>query len=112
MKIFRKERLADGRRHIFFCGMKIASYMHRHKKHFAAHKLSYKSYGDLIFDIKRNIVKIPSDIDLIVGVPRSGMVPAYMIGLALSKQYVLCRNLLRGCGVNMGKRVKYTPQQR
>lgn len=86
MKIFRKERLADGRRHIFFCGMKIASYMHRHKKHFAAHKLSYKSYGDLIFDIKRNIVKIPSDIDLIVGVPRSGMVPAYMIGLALSKQ--------------------------
>ena len=26
MKIFRKERLDNGRRHIYFCGIKIASY--------------------------------------------------------------------------------------
>lgn len=46
--------------------------------------LHYKTYKDLILDIKANIHKLPP-VDLIVGVPRSGMVPAYMIGLALSK---------------------------
>ncbi len=48
--------------------------------------LNYKTYQDLISDIKVNIYKIPTDIDLIVGIPRSGMIPAYMIGLMLSKQ--------------------------
>lgn len=86
MKMFRKERLANGRRHIYFCGIKIISYTHKKKKHFASNKLSYKSYMDLVFDIKRNIGKVPTDVDLIVGVPRSGMIPAYMLGLAMSKQ--------------------------
>ena len=48
--------------------------------------LNYKTYQNLISDIKANIHKIPTDIDLIVGIPRSGMIPAYMIGLMLSKQ--------------------------
>ena len=48
--------------------------------------LSYKTYQNLSLDIKNNIHKIPSNVDLIVGIPRSGMIPAYMIGLMLSKQ--------------------------
>ena len=48
--------------------------------------LNYKTYQNLIFDIKNNIYKIPSNTDLIVGIPRSGMIPAYMLGLMLSKQ--------------------------
>lgn len=48
--------------------------------------LNYKTYQNLVFDIKNNINKIPSNIDLIVGIPRSGMIPAYMLGLMLSKQ--------------------------
>ena len=48
--------------------------------------LNYKTYQDLLLDIKKNIQKIPSDLDLIVGIPRSGMIPAYMLGLMLSKQ--------------------------
>lgn len=44
--------------------------------------LHYKRYNDLCADIKCNINKIPSNIDMIVGIPRSGMIPAYMIGLA------------------------------
>ena len=48
--------------------------------------LNYKTYQNLILDIKNNINKIPFDIDLIVGIPRSGMIPAYMLGLMLSKQ--------------------------
>ena len=48
--------------------------------------LNYKTYQNLLLDIKHNINKIPNNIDLIVGIPRSGMIPAYMIGLMLSKQ--------------------------
>lgn len=48
--------------------------------------LNYKTYQDLLLDIKNNIQKIPTDIDLVVGIPRSGMIPAYMLGLMLSKQ--------------------------
>ena len=32
MKIFRKERLPNGRRHVYFCDIKIASYNRTHKK--------------------------------------------------------------------------------
>lgn len=48
--------------------------------------LNYKTYQDLNLDIKNNINKVPNDIDLVVGIPRSGMLPAYMLGLMLSKQ--------------------------
>lgn len=48
--------------------------------------LNYKTYQNLITDIKNNVHKLPNNIDLVVGVPRSGMIPAYMIGLMLSKQ--------------------------
>ena len=48
--------------------------------------LTYKTYQNLMLDIKNNISKIPNDIDLVIGIPRSGMIPAYMIGLMLSKQ--------------------------
>lgn len=50
--------------------------------------LSYKTYQDLSLDIKENIHKIPQNIDLIVGIPRSGMIPAYMIGMVLSKNVI------------------------
>lgn len=48
--------------------------------------LNYKTYQDLLLVLKNNINKIPTNIDLIVGIPRSGMIPAYMLGLMLSKQ--------------------------
>lgn len=48
--------------------------------------LNYKTYQNLMQDIKNNISKIPTNIDLVVGIPRSGMIPAYMIGLMFSRQ--------------------------
>ena len=56
--------------------------------------LNYKTYEDLSLDIKRNLYKLPTDIDLIVGVPRSGMIPAYMLGLMLSKQVCSLREFI------------------
>ncbi|MBQ8750595.1 MAG: DUF616 domain-containing protein [Alphaproteobacteria bacterium] len=45
--------------------------------------LNFKSYRDMADDIKCNIEKF-SCIDLVVGVPRSGMIPAYMLGQLLN----------------------------
>lgn len=39
----------------------------------------YTSYEDLANTIRKNLWKIPQDINLIVGIPRSGMIPALMI---------------------------------
>ena len=39
----------------------------------------YKSYQDLSCTIRRMLWKIPSDVGLVVGVPRSGMIAALMV---------------------------------
>lgn len=44
-------------------------------------EISYKSYSCLQDDIRSNIHRLNKSYDLVVGIPRSGMVPAYMIGL-------------------------------
>ncbi|PCJ36052.1 MAG: phosphoribosyltransferase [Moraxellaceae bacterium] len=47
--------------------------------------MNYKSYSDLNTDIRNHIQRISElNIDLVVGVPRSGMAPAYMISLLLN----------------------------
>lgn len=46
----------------------------------------YKTFKDMVTTIKINLVKLEKDFDLIVGVPRSGMIPAYIIGLYLNKK--------------------------
>lgn len=47
-------------------------------------QIHFKSYADLNSDINKNFDKISGDWDLVVGVPRSGMIPAYIISLALN----------------------------
>jgi uncharacterized HAD superfamily protein len=47
--------------------------------------MNYRSYQNLSDDIKININKLERyNIDLVVGIPRSGMIPAYMISLLLN----------------------------
>lgn len=58
--------------------------------------MNYKSYDDLGLTISRNIHKIPSDIDLVVGIPRSGMIPATMIGQLLNKPVVALDSYIGG----------------
>lgn len=48
--------------------------------------MHFRSLSDLQKSILGNIHRIPSDVDLIVGVPRSGMLPATLLGLALNIQ--------------------------
>ncbi|MEG0007289.1 MAG: phosphoribosyltransferase family protein [Aeromonas sp.] len=63
---------------------------------------SYRSISDLSSIISEKINIIPSDIDLVVGVPRSGMLPASIIALYLNTpltdiySYVENRPLISG----------------
>lgn len=83
--LFTKEYCQNGRRHVYICGIKVASYKKKATCVETQKIFNYKKYNDLALDIKSKITEIPSDIDLIVGIPRSGMIPAYIIGLALNK---------------------------
>jgi len=47
--------------------------------------MNFKTYSDLSQDVKLNLHLIKKEnFDLIVGIPRSGMIPAYMIALSLN----------------------------
>ena len=67
-------------------------------------KFNYKTYNDLLLDIKHNIHKIPNDIDLVVGIPRSGMIPAYMIGFALNVNVCSLNEFINGVSIVRGNR--------
>lgn len=47
--------------------------------------MNYQSYADMADVIRLNLWKIPTDVDVIVGVPRSGMIAALMIAELLNK---------------------------
>lgn len=46
--------------------------------------MNFRTYEDLAKIISNNLYKIPSDVDLIVGVPKSGLMVASMISLYLN----------------------------
>jgi uncharacterized HAD superfamily protein/orotate phosphoribosyltransferase len=71
--------------------------------------MKYKSFSDLSRDIRDNIYKVNAqNFDLVVGIPRSGMVPSYMISLLLNvncidlpgfiKNEKLSKGITRGVG--------------
>ena len=49
--------------------------------------MNYRSYGDLANSCRHGIQKIESEYDAILGIPRSGVVPATMIALHLNANY-------------------------
>ena len=54
--------------------------------------------------IRRNLWKIPQDVDLIVGVPRSGMIPALMIAELLNKRCATLDEFVAGREMSCGAR--------
>lgn len=57
---------------------------------------NYRSYHDLSLAVWRAIPSLADDVDLIVGVPRSGMIPALMLALYLNKRATSLDMLLLG----------------
>jgi hypothetical protein len=44
--------------------------------------MNFRSIKDLYQDVWQNLHRLPRDIELVVGIPRSGMLPATLIALA------------------------------
>lgn len=67
----------------------------------------YRTIADLSTLIRTNIHAVPHDIDLVVGVPRSGMLPALMIALYLNKRVTDLDSFLEGRIFEAGARSQY-----
>lgn len=61
--------------------------------------MNYRSFADMNNDIVRNLAKFPHDVDLVVGVPRSGMLPANLLALYLNKPYTSVELFCNGGGI-------------
>lgn len=66
--------------------------------------MTYTSYEDLADTIRKNLWKIPEDIDIIVGVPRSGMIAAYMVAEFLNKRVTDLDSFIEGNPISCGGR--------
>ncbi len=64
----------------------------------------YKSYQDLSDAIRRNLWKIPQDVDIIVGIPRSGMIAALMVAELMGRCCASLDDFLNGCIMSCGDR--------
>lgn len=70
--------------------------------------VNFNKFPDLSYLIRQNINKLPDDIDLIVGVPRSGIIPAYMIALFLNKNVCSLPEFLSNMIPGKGQRLMNT----
>lgn len=69
-----------------------------------ANNCPFRSYDDLFKTISTHASILPTDIDMIVGIPRSGMVPAYMLGLLLNKPVSTFNEYVQGVDAGHGER--------
>ena len=69
--------------------------------------LNYRSIADMSSAILKNLHKFPHDVDLIVGIPRSGMLPANMLSLYLNKPYTDIDSFLEGRILSCGDRGEF-----
>ena len=70
--------------------------------------MNFRTYEDLPRIVSNNLYKIPSDVDLIVGVPKSGLMVASMISLQLNLPLTDIDSLESGriCSSGISKRRK------
>lgn len=67
--------------------------------------MNYRSVADLNSDIKSMIPKLPDDLDLIVGIPRSGLLTAMLLGLHLNLPVTDVNGLIEGRVIQAGNRL-------
>lgn len=76
-----------------------------------AESIAYRSIAQLNNTIMKNIAKFPKDIDLIVGIPRSGMLPANLLALYMNKPYTDIESFLEGKVYACGYRGNYIKEK-
>ena len=67
-------------------------------------RLNFRTFQNLTDLIRNNIAILPSDIDLVVGIPRSGVIPAYIIALFLNKNVCSLNELINNLTPLKGNR--------
>lgn len=58
--------------------------------------MEFRSFSDLTDLVRDRVHEIPGDVELVVGVPRSGMLPASLIALILNRPLQDLESFLRG----------------
>lgn len=71
--------------------------------------MKYITYSDMAATIRRNIWKVPYDVDLIVGIPRSGMIAALMIAELTNRRVADIDTFIAGHTMDNGGRGKNIP---
>lgn len=69
--------------------------------------IEYRSIADMNNLIIRNLHKFPHDIDLVVGIPRSGMLPANLLALYLNKPFTDIDSFVEGRIYGSGERGRF-----
>lgn len=69
--------------------------------------MNYRSISDLNEIILKNLHMIPRDIDIVVGVPRSGMMPANLLSLYLNLPYTDIHSFINGFVYKSGARKQF-----
>lgn len=69
--------------------------------------MNYRNLNDLNTSILKKLHLIPRDIDLVVGIPRSGMLPANLLALYLNLPYTDIHSFLRGYSYKSGARKQF-----
>ena len=69
--------------------------------------MNYRNIKDLNNIILRRLSIIPRDFDLIVGIPRSGMLPANLLALYLNRPYTDIDSFLNGKIYKAGARSQF-----
>jgi uncharacterized HAD superfamily protein/hypoxanthine phosphoribosyltransferase len=73
--------------------------------------LQYRNYEDLNKLIHQADLQPYRDVDLVVGIPRSGMIPAYMIGLLLNCPVTDIESFVAGVEAFVGNRLSQNKRQ-
>ena len=66
--------------------------------------INYRSISDLNETLIKNLHKFPHDVSLIVGIPRSGMLPANLLALYLNKPFTDIDSFIEGRVYHCGER--------
>ena len=69
-------------------------------------RINYRSIADLSNDVKKWIRKLPRDLDLIVGIPRSGMLVALLLSLFMNLPVTDVEGFLEGKIMKAGRRLE------
>ena len=71
--------------------------------------MEFRSYADLARTLTKNRLRVPPDVDVVVSIPRSGIIPATMLALALNRPMTDVEGLLAGRLISAGDTRRFRP---